>query len=670
MRSELMRRFIPSENGDHDIKRPTFTAVPNENTIISYNESGTPLSYYTSGEWDFYAYTFKRGAREHGYRIIWDESLSPEWLQGLRRFAYELLWEYERTNSTAITTVINKVQLAIRLAKTLSEHGITTPLQVDNTKRETISYVIKKRNLSRGTCEAYLSVLNSLSRASVTNLTFTSIGKLAKKLSSKSKGKKQTLAIPESIACAIYGQAISEVERYHAERHRLAEFFSGYIKLLSQAYTYASVRDYLNSYGYVSITNFEPSKYRESEENTAKFGWDTVSGFYNDIQAACGAMISSTTGMRINEWYELTPDSYQTRTFNKTTVCYLVGSVSKLKKGIPKPHAWVCAPQTELAIDVLKSISKYQRESLMSQAQTDKDKHLAQSLFLKFDVNDKKRNKATSSSALTTALKKLPHRVTYISKETGESIVGAQMLPEHLEEYQKLNNQRSENVEIGEVWPLLSHQFRRTFAVFYVRNGFGNFMQIKQQFAHVKVAMSMWYGRNSELATSLDLRIDDDIQDAIEEMNIELMTEVLSDIYLTDKKLSGGAGKSIDAKKRAGVHVFGSREEIEIAVRNGSITVVDNGTSICLNPSCGRLSCQIDPSTSALQCKDDILFDQHIEQQAQLRQRLIRRLENLIGGEINQPNMISKLTVGIKACEKLMENHDVTFSPYDFKGAA
>ena len=148
------------------------------------------------------------------------------------------------------------------------------------------------------------------------------------------------------------------------------------------------------------------------------------------------------------------------------------------------------------------------------------------------------------------------------------------------------------------------------------------------------------------------------------------MTEVLSDIYLTDKKLSGGAGKSIDAKKRAGVHVFGSREEIEIAVRNGSITLVDNGTSLCLNPSCGRLSCQIDPSTSTLQCKDDILFDQHIEQQAQLRQRLIRRLENLISGEINQPNMISKLTVGIKACEKLMENHDVTFSPYDFKGAA
>lgn len=55
---------------------------------------------------------------------------------------------------------------------------------------------------------------------------------------------------------------------------------------------------------------------------------------------------------------------------------------------------------------------------------------------------------------------------------------------------------------------------------------------------------------------------------------------------------------------------------------------------------------------------------QHARLRADLRERLIRRHKQALNQNLNQPNLLAKTLVGIRACEKIMADHDIDFEPY------
>ena len=64
-----------------------------------------------------------------------------------------------------------------------------------------------------------------------------------------------------------------------------------------------------------------------------------------------------------------------------------------------------------------------------------------------------------------------------------------------------------DKIRTGEAWPLLTHQFRRTFACFAVRNQLGHPIAIKQQFKHLSLRMSEWLFALGALESTAAVRI-------------------------------------------------------------------------------------------------------------------------------------------------------------------
>lgn len=60
-----------------------------------------------------------------------------------------------------------------------------------------------------------------------------------------------------------------------------------------------------------------------------------------------------------------------------------------------------------------------------------------------------------------------------------------------------------EDYQIGEVWPLHSHQFRRSLAYYASNAGFVSQASLKSQFKHLTRAMTRYYGNNFEKAESI-----------------------------------------------------------------------------------------------------------------------------------------------------------------------
>lgn len=669
--------YIPSISGINEFC-PELVQITGDvdrnSVIVSYDSSGSPHSYFGSDVWDFSSYVSKKNQSSAWLFKVDFSTLPTLWQETMRHAMYDFLWEKKSTN-TSFETPFRRFDQLRRIARALATRGINSPSDLNSPMaKASVLNLLAEMDYSQTSIERVLSSLNALSQAGYSSLYFENIAKTSAKIASKNKSVQQTLCIPQGLAAHIFKHALDQVAAYHAQRYEIRDFFISYREVIEKNVSYNEVQLFLNASGFVSVGKHTPSKHKGMTSSQCWFGLTTVKSFYGDIAALCGTLIGGTTGMRQGEWFELSTNSYQTTTVRNSLISYLKGATTKLNGGHPMPHAWVCAEQTKMAIELMACITEPFRAELIKilDKEMPQAKHLhttAQTLFIRpFPTNESALKGLISlpTSTLNSGIKRLAQNVTYVN-ESGVTVKGARLSKEHLNEYQALNKQNKLSLGIGDLWPLASHQYRRTFAVFFIRNGFGSFLQIKRQFAHIHLAMSMWYGRNSELAVSVDAMMDEGIKAEIERVNLELMTDILSDVYLNPNiKLSGGAGSKIQQDKENGRIIFSSRDDISDAIKRGDITVLDNGTSLCLNPNCDRLDCVTDPAVNSVMCKSDILNDNHALQRVKLRDRLITRYENTQEQVRYQPAVMSKLKAGIKACERVMKDHSIQFQEYIF----
>ncbi|WED82624.1 hypothetical protein PYU99_06700 [Aeromonas media] len=662
--------FKPSV-GAPDVIAPQYVKLAMDNddlaqlakVIVTYNDDGQPLNYLTDDEWDFTAYIQTKLAKNHS-SAVWRWKNVPDAFQlTLKRLLYTHLFETRRTSiegMSGLTKTFRDWSVLARLCQQCELPSLSALGQVQTQRK--ILAALKESRYALYSVTSYLNAIALAHRYKFINFPIANSAQLAKKLCDPSKSKQQTLAIPQSLAAQIYSHAINRIEMWYGKRVALASLFDEYLDLKEKQ---------------VSHDDFEVLTRRidllrsEFQVEHKKASCEVlVTMLYNDILVTCGALIGAISGMRYCEWYELDSSSYQEETYKGVTHCLLVGKTSKLNHGIPRHHAWVTAPVARLVIELLTAVSDPRRTRLLIQANdlelsgqplaAAKLAESSKSLFLALGVHSN-HGKAVmvASSSINSALKRF---VASVPNEDGT--LGAYLRKEHLAEFKALNRQWSSDIPLDKLWPIATHQFRRTFAVFLLRNGFGSFLQVKEQFAHHNLSMSIWYGRNSEVATAFDMEQDTELQAELAEMNTLLMTDIAEKIYLSDELISGGAGLSIRAQIAQGNIVFESREEIEAAVRNGDLTIVDNGHSLCLNPSCGRLDCTIDPVINPVLCSHDVIMEQHAQRRVELRSRLIRRHKYAVEQNLNQPNLLAKTLVGIRACEKIMTDHGIEFEPY------
>lgn len=664
-------RFKPGKNNP-GITTPAWVELRQDDTfplneiIVSYDVDSRPLSYFTDDIWDFRAYVRTRSGYSQG-DAVWNWIRVPEGFRNtLRHLMYVHLFEKRRTSSEGIAGVSRRFSAWAGLSQLCVRCGIPemSALTLPHIQQKLMAEV-SMRELAGGKVVHLLASLTLAHRYGFINFPCTNIALLAGKLADKGKTAQQTLAIPQPVAVQIYSHAIHRIETWYRSRHKLASLFNNYL-ILREQHKPGALKNILSSH--------RPFLMKLAKEvNYAFAPTDTLTVLYNDILAACGTVVGAVSGIRNGEWFELDAESYQEQTHKGITHSLLVGKTSKLTRGTPVRHAWVTAPIAKTAVDLLAAITEPRRTRLRIQAAMLREagRHNAadklighgQSLFLALGVRGK--NVVVTKSSMKNALDRL-----VATAPAKDGSVGARLRKEHLAEFKALNSQcHTASIPLDKLWPIATHQFRRTFAVFLLRNSFGSFLQVKQQFAHTNISMSVWYGRNADVARTFDMEQDPEIQAELAEMNMLLMTDIAERIYLSEEPVSGRAGAQIRQQIAQGNIVFHSREEIYTAIRKGELTIVDNGHSLCLNPRCERLDCTIDPLLNPVLCSHDVIMTQHARLRVGLRERLIRRHRQALNQHLNQPNLLAKTLVGIRACEKIMADHGIDFEPYSPKNS-
>jgi site-specific recombinase XerD len=618
-----------------NLKFDVNSRVSNDEYVITLDAYGKPLSYKYSDKWDF----------------SYIRSFSPKSVKSLnfvttpmsyRSIIQDTLFQlYEKKKSVSIGTLqgyltgLNRVSMCLGGANWAA-------LNNDECYR-TFKVKVKEKKWSFSSVERLSITINQLYDLGLTTRLIKNIKQFCNEHKCKDKKEKQAIALPEIFASKLFGKAVEIVEKYHPYRYEISKGYSEY---------YAAYDEWKNERGSNKGFSNSIGKRINKRFNIPDFRFDGQACDGTDIQMACILVMLGFSGVRLGEGLTFNPDSYHEKEYKSFIVPLISGGISKTESGgVLKPETWVTHPIVKYALELSYEMTQYAREYYKDKFK-DNPSELTKSdsAFIKLDIAHVKNNVA--AAALARDLKKFIK--THCIKMTNED----------LKEFELLNPERKSDVIDNELPKLSAHDFRRTFAVFLVRNKLGDLMALKHQYKHLNVLMTQWYTNNSELARSLDISMDIELQELIYESNVSVTTDALFEIY-NSETLSGKEGERIMSERNKNVYkgtIYITREEVERQVRTGTASVVEHPTGYCFNPTCDRI-CASDLST--ITCQHEVTTPAKAAERQAVRERLIKRFDALNDGRFYMASILSELSLKIRAIEVTLTAHSIPFDPFN-----
>lgn len=232
---------------------------------------------------------------------------------------------------------------------------------------------------------------------------------------------------------------------------------------------------------------------------------------------------------------------------------------------------------------------------------------------------------------------------------------------EDVTEFNLLNPSRKGELKTGEILLVHPHAFRRTFAVYLVRNKLASLLDIKHQFKHMNIAMTSWYANQANIASYVDMLVDRELQNEISGENKNYMTDVFCEIYNKAETLSGHEGKRIKNLRAEGdTSIYLSKEEIRRQVEDGRLSLVEHPGGYCTNPYCDRIC---DMTT----CQYKIVTKYKALKLIDIREKLIQKYQNIESIGLDMPNVSSKLFYEIRSIEQVLSEHHIDYVVFDKK---
>lgn len=609
--------------------------------VATKDEEGNPISFIYDDIWDFqYSRQFSKSQES---RFVSFENIPQEYKKEVQHVLALML---KNNPKMALETLKYERGNLVRIAKLL---GSTewSKLNNDGIFRKFKSQ-IKDKRFGISTVKGTLITVNQLFKFGLTNRLIKDLKVVSFKLACKSKTKKlQHIAIPEHMATRIFKAAESTVNEFYPYKKEISDAYARYYqtrKEFLEANPHLNSKTFWNEVGCnllhsVGIDDFEVR---------------SSSPHLDEIKTACLILILGYSGVRHGEGLSIGLDSYQTKEYNGFEVPYLIGfSTKKNEAGLPTQETWVTHPIVKKALKLLFSITEFARDIYKEMYANDEVKlAIVMNGLLSTNIAKHKRNVLWSTNSFTSYLAKFleKHSIT----ATKQDVI----------EFDKLNPTREGLLKEGGYLPKLSsHDFRRTFAVFLMRNKLGGIMALKHQYKHLNVVMTQWYSNNSELVRALDLQIDDELQEMMNEANIMIMTETAFEIF-NSPTLSGGEGERIDRERSKSEYegsIYISREELERQVRSGNLSVVEHPTGFCFNPSCDRICSS---EISSVICKHEAVTRDKALERVPKRQRLIQKFENLIQLGSSFSSIRNRIFIEIKAIEHVLQQHKIEFESF------
>ncbi|MDP2562139.1 integrase [Psychrobium sp. 1_MG-2023] len=310
------------------------------------------------------------------------------------------------------------------------------------------------------------------------------------------KKSQQTPVIPTRLYLALISQLTNDVEFLDGKFDKLANFLSEFNDCnYGRAYSTQKGKK-------VRLRDLRPNM----QEALLSYGLDSnfIDDFYVDnasklitalkmIQYRMRLVLHLYTGMRDQEVMRLSYQCLCNKTITeefkddegvtivKKRIVKLISTTTKFT-GYRESESWYAAPEAVKAIRILQLIARGLAKLYGVETK-------GCDLFLNPSVISK-----PGAQVSIVDFKKIKDKKSWIKELT--------ILQEDFNELQASDPSRDfhldEEFQIGSIWPIRSHQFRRSLAFYAASSGFVKLPTLKRQFKHLTLAMARYYSRNFE----------------------------------------------------------------------------------------------------------------------------------------------------------------------------
>lgn len=225
-------------------------------------------------------------------------------------------------------------------------------------------------------------------------------------------------------------------------------------------------------------------------------------------------------------------------------IIHLISSTTKFT-GYKKPETWLAPPEVRKAIEIAQCICKG-----LSKMYDGRLEELP--LFISPNVITRKKSRTLAVNPFTT------------NKERREVENDLIITKEDLSELEFSDPSRDfisdERFSLGSLWPLTSHQYRRSLAFYASSSGFVSLPSLKKQFKHVTRQMTQYYANNFENIKTIFGYYDPDKGEHILPsghiafefqmgMPANIAYQILTDVLQAHAPLFGGTGSFIEKQR-------------------------------------------------------------------------------------------------------------------------
>ena len=604
-----------------------------DDLIISYDSDGKPYSFYKDITWVIL---------EYKYEVSFSR-VTGEFKDIVKASIYSVINEHSlKSKKSAIKNILEGAVIFEKCIKACGGKNYQF-LDDDFNFREVVREA-KLRKLKFKTWKNNLLFLTRLYNEGIITKNIGMADKLAKHLSLDAKSTTQTMSIPENIASKYYSEALNTVEKYHEHRTSISfayeQFTKEYKKGLDNSLSSVTIRKNALLNTHIPINS--------------DFDLDYTGQWLSWLRGACYVVIAAFTGCRDGEIKSFNLSSYEEKHYEGLIVPLLKGIHTKANiGGVPRTVSWVTIPSVQKAIELLWEAFEFSRKQWRAHAESilhidEKNQFLSEveSLFITLPYNTANKPQA-SRQAISLSLKNFINSIGYKSNIYD------------VKEFNLLNPTREGDLKVGNILIPHPHAFRRTFAVYLVRNRLCSLLELKYQFKHMNIMMTSWYSNQAHLASYFDMMMDSELKAEIADENYAYMTDALYYIYNEAETLAGPEGRRImNLRSESPTTIYLNRDEISKQVKEGRLSIIEHPTGHCTNPRCDRV-CDMSVCQYKVITKDKAL------KLLPKYERLINKFYAMAEAKVNQPNIMSKIFYEVKSLEKVFNEHRIFYKKFE-----
>lgn len=630
-----------------------------EYAVVTVNSDGKPLSYIYDIYWD---YSAMQATGNGKLAKVSFRGTPPQYRRQIQKTVHAFTQQEKARNGKLPSYAqINNYRWGLgQIAELLGSTDwalLSDDVEWKQFKKALKNHVHKER-LGQGVCYGLHAAINKLNRQGycARDITFKDLG-----VSGLFGTVKQAIAVPIVIYTSFLRSAIATLEKYHPYRQAISEVMTEAYRIADDVRAQAVIDNCTEKNTNQRITRALKKIDHTIPDFKVRLDGEAV----GKIQYQCAMVILAFSGVRIGELLSFNKDSYRI----VKSVPVLQGETTKGEDGRPRSETWQTHPIAKDALELAHEMTEYLREMHLERI----DKMIASGA-------DKTKCEKYQKEANSTFIGLVP-------KKNGSLFVNRNLSPKlgqhfkdavtatsaDVDEFDRLNPSRAGTLVEGKGLPKLSpHDFRRTFAVFFKRYGFGSSNTIKFQYKHDNIQMSDYYANNAQLQAMEDILLDNDLLQLLQEEGIMMGVDIFDEIYNESEVLSGEEGKRIandKFKKMQGGHqVYMTRDEIESLLRSGALSVVKLPTGgYCTNPECSRLCGLKEFAADKKPCSHKVITDKGAKVMLRENKRLITTFRGMNTGDHLNHSILVGLKQKIQRNELTLKEHNIKFDPFTDK---